>query len=291
MAHELADILSEDYLVPVGGDLLQRPLAHLVSEAPREHGGGEVLDARRRVEGRLICRRAKRCELLTLLAVRDEQHDLSRVRAGTVAIVGEELPRDFEAARDRGLAVRRHSFDSRVDHVLVVRPSHARRRVCREGHHREARRVHAEEVLAHQLLGEGLQPLGPLHEVFQRAALIEQQNEVNRCRAGRLGRGRRRRGVKLRRRRRGRQGAIAAGPRADLVADVVLLALDSGNTLGRRACSRPCTAPSAARAEATPAAAKAAPAAATRGVCKGRRSLACTRGPREAEGLSWAKGD
>eukprot|EP00964_Phaeocystis_antarctica_P126899 scaffold90565_cov49-Phaeocystis_antarctica.AAC.1 len=61
-----------------------------------------------------------------LLAVQDEQHDPSRAHAG---IVGEELPRGFEAVGDRGFAVRRHLVDPRVDHGRVVRPWHARRRI------------------------------------------------------------------------------------------------------------------------------------------------------------------
>eukprot|EP00964_Phaeocystis_antarctica_P048351 scaffold27991_cov54-Phaeocystis_antarctica.AAC.5 len=139
--------------------MLQRRRAHLVSEAPREHSDTVSLDERRRVDGRLPQRLARRC-VDRLLAVREEQHDLSRPHA---AFVGEELPRRFEAVGDRGLAVRRHLVDSRVDHGRVVRPWHARRRIRREGHHGEARRVFAEGVLAHQLLGKGLQPPGPLH--------------------------------------------------------------------------------------------------------------------------------
>ena len=195
IARELGNILCESCLGLVSSDLLQRLRAHLTSEAPREHGDTISLDERRRVDDRLQRRLARRCELVTLLAIREEQHDLSRAHA---AIVGEELPHGFEAVGDRGLAVRRHLVDSRVDHGRIVRPWHARRRICREGHHREARRMLAEGVLAHQLVGEGLRPVGPLHRtvgkgLFHRAALIEQQREVNWRRAGRLGRRRWRR--------------------------------------------------------------------------------------------------
>ena len=78
----------------------------------------------------------KRC-VYVLLAVQEEQHDLSRAHA---AIVGEELPRGFKAVGDRGFAVRRYLVDSRVDHGRVVRPWHPRRRIRREGHHRDAPR-------------------------------------------------------------------------------------------------------------------------------------------------------
>eukprot|EP00964_Phaeocystis_antarctica_P093132 scaffold60026_cov55-Phaeocystis_antarctica.AAC.2 len=40
-----------------------------------------------------------------------------------------------------------------------------------------------------QLLGEGLEPVVPLHDIAHRSALIEHQSEVNRRRTGRLGRG------------------------------------------------------------------------------------------------------
>ena len=179
----------------------------MISKAPRKHGGAVPFDECRRVDGRLQERLAGRC-VDRLLAVRDDQHDLSRSHA---AIVGEELPRGFEAVRDRRLAVRHHLVDSSVDLGLAGRPCHASRRICCEGHHGEARRVQTEVVLAHQLLGQGLQPAGTLHRAFgkgllHRAALIEHQNEVNRSRAGRLGRGGRRRGRRQRRRRgRGRR--------------------------------------------------------------------------------------
>eukprot|EP00964_Phaeocystis_antarctica_P100928 scaffold66468_cov62-Phaeocystis_antarctica.AAC.1 len=91
---------------------------------------------------------------------------------------------------ERGLAVRRHLVDSRVDHGRVVRPWHARRRDRREGHHREARRVRPEGEHVHQVLGEGLQPVGPFHRadgsgLLHRAALVEHQNEVNQQRPAR----------------------------------------------------------------------------------------------------------
>eukprot|EP00964_Phaeocystis_antarctica_P072787 scaffold44586_cov48-Phaeocystis_antarctica.AAC.1 len=173
IAREVSKILCEDRLGRVGGDMLQRRRAHLIPEAPREHGDARSLDEHRRVDGRLIQCLARRC-VDRLAAVRDEQHDLSRAHA---AIVGEELPRRFEAVGDRGPAVRRHLVDSCVDHGRVVRPWHARRRIRHEGHHGEARRVLAEGVLAHQLLGKGLQPAGPLHRAVglgpsHRAALI-----------------------------------------------------------------------------------------------------------------------
>ena len=63
--------LREDYLGRVGGDLLQRRGAHLISKAPREHGGAVSLDERRRVDGRLQQRLARR-RVDRLLAVRDE---------------------------------------------------------------------------------------------------------------------------------------------------------------------------------------------------------------------------
>ena len=191
------------------GDRLQRREEHLASDAPREHGGGEVLDELRRVDGRLNERPAIRL-VDRLLAVRDEQHDLSRVRAITVALFGEERAREREAVGDRGLAVRRYRVDSRRDLGRVVRPRHARRRILREGHHREARRVRAEGEHVHQILGEGLQLA--LHRgaesirlALHRAALIEHQREVNLIRARGLGRGWRRRRRGRRRRRRGRR--------------------------------------------------------------------------------------
>ena len=122
----------EDCLGRVGGDLLQCPCAQAVvsAEAPRKHDDAVFLDERRRVDGRLQQRLARRC-VDRLLAIREEQHDLSRAHA---AIIGEELPRGFETGGDRGLAVCRHLVDSRVDHGRVVRPWHARRRIRREGH-------------------------------------------------------------------------------------------------------------------------------------------------------------
>ena len=93
---ELANIFCEDYLGWVGGDLPQHRRGHLIPEAPREHGDAVPLDERRRVDGRLQQRHAWRC-VDRLLAVRDEQHDLSRAHA---PIVGEELPRPFEAVGD-----------------------------------------------------------------------------------------------------------------------------------------------------------------------------------------------
>ena len=140
---KLGDFAREGRLGPVGGDLLQHRRGNLIPEAPREHGDAVSFDERRRVDGRLQKRLARRC-VDRLLAVRDKQHDLSRAHA---PIVGEELPRPFEAVGDRGLAVRRHLVDARVDLGWVVRPWHARRRICSEGHHREARRVLAEGVL------------------------------------------------------------------------------------------------------------------------------------------------
>eukprot|EP00964_Phaeocystis_antarctica_P048345 scaffold27989_cov45-Phaeocystis_antarctica.AAC.1 len=75
--------------------MLQRRQAHQAShgasEAPCEHGDAVSLDERRRVDGRLPQRPARRC-VDRLLAVREEQHDLSRADA---AIIGEELPRGF----------------------------------------------------------------------------------------------------------------------------------------------------------------------------------------------------
>ena len=91
-ARELGKFLSEGYLRRVGGDLLQRRRAHLISKAPREHGGAVSLDERRRVDSRLQQRLARRC-VDRLLAVRDEQHDLSdnpnRGGRATVARPGE----------------------------------------------------------------------------------------------------------------------------------------------------------------------------------------------------------
>eukprot|EP00964_Phaeocystis_antarctica_P031789 scaffold17974_cov69-Phaeocystis_antarctica.AAC.2 len=152
----VAGTAKSDCLGRVGGDLTQRHIAHFTSEAPREHGGALILDERRRVDGRLQQRPVSRC-VDRLPAVREEQHDLSRILAGiTVVDSVEEVPHGFKAVGDRGLAVRRHIVDSVVDLGLVVRPSHARRRVCREGHHREARRIYAEGAEhAHQLVGEG----------------------------------------------------------------------------------------------------------------------------------------
>eukprot|EP00964_Phaeocystis_antarctica_P065307 scaffold39379_cov48-Phaeocystis_antarctica.AAC.1 len=90
----------------IGGDPLQRRERQLVSEAPREHGGGQTLDGRCRGEGRLKLRHARRC-VDRLLAVREEQHDLSRVPAVKRLPRGEEeLTRDLEAVGDRGLAAR-----------------------------------------------------------------------------------------------------------------------------------------------------------------------------------------
>ena len=201
IARELANRLDRDCLGRVGGDRFHRVEAHLVSHAPRKHDDTACLDKVGRVN----------CPLLSpvlsiLLAVREEQQDLSRPRAAS----GEELPCRFEAGGDRGLAVRLHLVDCRVDIDLVGRPSDARRRNRLKGHHREARRVWAEGVVVHQKCGEGLQPVGPLHRadglgLFHRAALVEHQNEVNRRRAGRLGRRGRRRGRWRRRRRRRRR--------------------------------------------------------------------------------------
>eukprot|EP00964_Phaeocystis_antarctica_P097622 scaffold63707_cov49-Phaeocystis_antarctica.AAC.2 len=140
MVRERSKILREECLRRVGGDVTQRRQAH-ISEAPREHGDAVSLDELRRGDGRLHRRLVSRC-VDRLLAIREEQHDLSRARAATI---GEELPRGFEAVGDRGLAVRRHVVDARVNHGRVVRPWHARRRIRREGHHREARRVLSEE--------------------------------------------------------------------------------------------------------------------------------------------------
>eukprot|EP00964_Phaeocystis_antarctica_P074530 scaffold45837_cov49-Phaeocystis_antarctica.AAC.1 len=102
IARELSKILCEDCLGRDGGDMLQRSQAHLVSEAPCEHSDTVSLDERRCVDGRLPQRLARRC-VDRLLAVREEQHDLSRAHA---AIVSEELPRGFKAVGDRGFAVR-----------------------------------------------------------------------------------------------------------------------------------------------------------------------------------------
>eukprot|EP00964_Phaeocystis_antarctica_P059262 scaffold35182_cov56-Phaeocystis_antarctica.AAC.5 len=152
MARERSKILREECLGRVGGDVPQRRQAH-ISEAPREHGDTVSLDELRRGNGRLHRRLVSRC-VDRLLAIREEQHDLSRARAATF---GEELPRDFEAVGDRGVPVRRHLVDSLVYHGRVVRPWHTRRRIRREGHHREARRVLSEEVLVHLgRLGVGL---------------------------------------------------------------------------------------------------------------------------------------
>jgi hypothetical protein len=71
--------LREDYLGRVGGDLLQRRGAHLISKAPREHGGAVSLDERRRVDGRLQQRLARR-RVDRLLAVRDEHSTTSSSR-------------------------------------------------------------------------------------------------------------------------------------------------------------------------------------------------------------------
>ena len=173
-APELSKILCEECLGRIGGDQLQRRQAQRSSEAPREHGDAVFLEEHRRIDDRLEQRLARRC-VDRLLAVRNEQHNLSRAHA---AIVLEQLPRGFEAVGDRGFAVRRHLVDSRVDHGRIVRPRHARRRIRREGHDREAGCARTEGVLVHQLLGQGLHPDGPLHRafgngLFHRAALIE----------------------------------------------------------------------------------------------------------------------
>ena len=194
MPYELGNICSEDCrdrerLGRVAGDSCQRRYVHVVSEAPRKHGGFLILHVHRRVNGRLQQRLARRF-VDRLIAVREEQHDFTRVLAA-IGGVFEELPHGFEAVGDRGPAVRRHIVDSVVDLGPFVRPWHARRRICRERHHREARGIYAEgEEHAHQLVGEGLRPVGPLHRAvglgpFHRAALIEQQSEVNRRRAAR----------------------------------------------------------------------------------------------------------
>ena len=152
IARELVKVLYADRLGRVGSDHPQRREAHLIPEAPREHGDAAGFDEPSRVDGRLRRRLARRCELITLLAVREEQHDLSRPRAA----IGEEQPSRFEAGGYRGLAVRVHLVDCRVDLDIFGRPSHARRCNRCEGHHREAHRVHAEGVVAHQKLGKGL---------------------------------------------------------------------------------------------------------------------------------------
>eukprot|EP00964_Phaeocystis_antarctica_P019667 scaffold10854_cov51-Phaeocystis_antarctica.AAC.1 len=79
---------------------MQRHIAHVFSEAPREHGGVLSLDELRRVDGRLQQRLA--CRFVDrLLAVREEQHDLSRVLAGIAFGEVEEVPHFFEAVGDR----------------------------------------------------------------------------------------------------------------------------------------------------------------------------------------------
>ena len=157
IAPELSNIICVECLGIVGGDLLQHRRGHLSSEAPREHRDAISLDERCRVNDRLQQRLARRC-VDRLLAVREEQHDLSRTHAG-IAVVDsvEEVPHGFEAVGDRGLAVRGHIVNSVVDLGLVIRPSNARRRVFRERYHREARRIYAEGAEhAHQLVREGL---------------------------------------------------------------------------------------------------------------------------------------
>ena len=192
MLGEILKFCCLGHLGLVGGDLVQRRLAHQISEAVRENCDIIILDERRRGDGRLRQRLTSGCVDI-LLAVCEEQQDLSRSGPATL----EDLRRGFEAVGDRGIAVRRHLVDSRVDRGRIVRPWHARRRIRREGHHREARRICAEGVLAHQLLGEGLQPL---HVRCHRIALVEHQGEVNLPRAGRRGRRRRQRGRRVRRR-------------------------------------------------------------------------------------------
>ena len=168
----------------------------------------------RRVDGRLQQRPARRC-VDRLLAVREEQHDLSRVLAAIGGVDFEELPHGFEAVGDRGLAVRFQLVDSFVDLGRVVRPSHALRRIFRERHHREARPIYAEgEEQVHQRVGEVPHLINRIRvaQGLHRAALIEQQSEVNRRRA--VSRGRRRGGARRlgqRRRRRRRRGRRRRG--------------------------------------------------------------------------------
>ena len=133
MARERGNIACEECLGRVGGDASQRRRAH-TPKAPREHGDAVPLDESRRGDGPRV------------LTVGEEQRDLSRAQAATIA---EELPRGIKAVGDRGPAACPHCIDSRVDLGRVVRPWHARRRIRCEGHHREARRVHSEEVLVH----------------------------------------------------------------------------------------------------------------------------------------------
>ena len=175
-AFEIGNILCEigPRLGVIGGHRLQRCQAHTRSKSPGEDMDAALLYCHRRVDGRLQRRLAWRC-VDRLLAVRDDQHDLSRLLAATRI---KELLRGLEAVGDRGLAVRRHLVDSRVDLGRAVRPPHARRRIRREGHHGEAHRVHAEGVVAHQLLGKSLQPVGPVHRavrqgLLHRAAFVE----------------------------------------------------------------------------------------------------------------------
>ena len=62
IVRELGKVTCEDRLGRVGGDLFKRlRKAHLISEAPRKHGGALFLDLRRRVDGRLFRGLARRC--------------------------------------------------------------------------------------------------------------------------------------------------------------------------------------------------------------------------------------
>ena len=137
-APELSKILCEECLGRIGGDQLQRRQAQRSSEAPREHGDVVTLDESRRSDGPPV------------LTIGEEQRDLSRVHA---CMVGEELPRHEETAGDRSEPRRRHLVDPRVDLGRVVREIHAKRSQVVEGHHTEARRVVAEGVVAHLVVG------------------------------------------------------------------------------------------------------------------------------------------
>ena len=98
----------QGHLGPVGGDLFQRILAHMISEAVRKNCDVIIFDERRRGDGRPLQRLTSGCVDI-LLAVYEEQQNLSR--SGPAIL--EDLRRGFEAVGDRGRAVRRHLVDSR----------------------------------------------------------------------------------------------------------------------------------------------------------------------------------
>ena len=101
--------MHEECFGRVRGDPHQHLRADFISKAPRKYCGAVSFDERRRVDGRLVERLARR-SVDRLLAVRDEQHDLGRARAAT----GEELPRGLEAAGQL------FANDSRVGATKIV---------------------------------------------------------------------------------------------------------------------------------------------------------------------------